>query len=377
MKILIAPDSFKESLSAEEVAESIEQGILKCMPDAECTKIPMADGGEGTVCAILKATGGRKIPVNVKDPLMRDIETFWGLLPDRQTGIIEMASASGLELLKPVERNPMVTTTYGTGQLINAALNEGCKKIVIGIGGSATNDGGAGMAEALGAKLLDKNGYGIHPGGGELCNLKSIDLSDFNNKTQNCEFIIATDVDNQLCGQKGASYIYGPQKGASPEMVEQLDKNLLHYGKILEQVFGKQIISVAGAGAAGGLGAGLIAYCHAEIKNGFDIISKIVNLEDAIRTADLIITGEGKLDKQTKFGKVPFGVAQLAKKYSKPVIGMAGTLGKDHQELYNFGFQSIFSIVDRPQSLEISLSNAKELIINASERIFRLLLAKV
>lgn len=372
MKILIAPDSFKESLSAVEVAKSIEQGILSYIPEAECIKIPLADGGEGTVDAILNATGGRKINARVKDPLMRDIESFWGLLSDGKTGIIEMASASGLELLKPEERNPLITSTYGTGQLIEAALNEGCRRVIIGIGGSATNDGGAGMAKALGAKLIDLNGLGISHGGGALGDLKSINLSGFNNKVLGCEFIIATDVNNQLCGPEGASYIYGPQKGASPEMVLELDKNLLHYGKKLEHTFGRPIISASGAGAAGGLGAGLIAYCNAEIKNGFDIISKIVHLEEEIKTSDLVITGEGKLDRQTKFGKVPFGVAQLAQKYNKPVIGIAGTLGEGYQELYSFGFQSIFSIAEGPRSLEWAMKNAKQLIYNASERIIRL-----
>ena len=372
MKILIAPDSFKESLSAVEVAESIEKGILNYIPEAECIKIPLADGGEGTVDAILNATGGSKIPVSVKDPLMRDIKSYWGLLPDGETGIIEMAAASGLELLKPEERNPLIATTFGTGQLIVSALKEGCKKIIIGIGGSATNDGGAGMAEALGVKLLNKNGHRLSTGGSALGDLETISLSDFNNNVSGCEFIIATDVDNQLCGPEGASYIYGPQKGASPKMVQQLDKSLSHYGTKLEHTFGKPITSLSGTGAAGGLGAGLIAFCNAEIKNGFDIISKIVHLEAAMKTVDLVITGEGKLDKQTKFGKVPFGVAQLAQKYKKPVIGIAGTLGKGYQELYNFGFQSIFSIVDGPQSLEWALENAKQLICNTSERIIRL-----
>jgi len=371
VKILIAPDSFKESLSAIEVADSIEKGILNFKPDTECIKIPLADGGEGTVEAILAATGGSKIKARVMDPLMREIESFWGLLPDDHTAVIEMAAASGLELLANDERNPMLTSTNGTGQLIGSALDHGCKKIFIGIGGSATNDGGAGMATALGIRLLDVNGLDIGDGGVYLSDLSYLDLSGFDERIATCELIVISDVQNPLCGENGASYIYGPQKGADHEMVVQLDLNLNHYGKILEASFGKSIIDEPGAGAAGGLGAGLKAFCNAKLLPGFETISEIVQLEKLIQESDLIITGEGKLDYQTKFGKVPFGVAQMAKKANKSVIGIAGTLGKDYKELYKYGFQHMFSISEGIESLEYSILNAQNLLIKASERIIQ------
>ena len=371
MKILIAPDSFKESLSASEVADYIERGILNIRPDIDCFKIPLADGGEGTVEAILNATGGKKIAASVKDPLMKNIESFWGLLPDDQTAVIEMAAASGLELLSVDERNPMLTSSYGTGQLIKSALDHGCRKIYIGIGGSATNDGGAGMARALGARLLDANGLDIGNGGVNLSDLISLDLSGFDDRISESELMILSDVRNPLCGVHGASLIYGPQKGADKEMALQLDKNLSHLGKILESSFGKSIINEPGAGAAGGLGAGLMAFCNAKLLPGFETISEIVQLEKFIQKSDLIITGEGKLDYQTKFGKAPYGVAQLAKRTNKPVIGVAGTLGNAYEELYKYGFKEIFSISEGIESLEYSILNAKNLLIKTSERIIK------
>ncbi len=371
MNILIAPDSFKESLSASEVADCIERGILNIRPDISCSKIPLADGGEGTVEAILNASGGRKIATSVKDPLLRKIDSFWGLLPDGQTAVIEMAAASGLELLSVVERNPMLTSSYGTGQLIKSALDHGCRKVYIGIGGSATNDGGAGMAMALGARLLDANGLDIGNGGGYLTDLISLDLSGFDDRISESELMVISDVQNPLCGVQGASIIYGPQKGADKEIALRLDKNLSHLGKILESSFGKSIINEPGAGAAGGLGAGLMAFCNAKLLPGFETISTIVQLEKFIQKSDLIITGEGKLDYQTKFGKVPYGVALMAKKFNKPVIGVAGTLGNGYEELYKYGFKEIFSISEGIESLEYSILNAKNLLIKTSERIIK------
>ena len=371
MNILIAPDSFKESLSASEVADCIERGILNIRPDISCSKIPLADGGEGTVEAILNASGGRKIATSVKDPLLRKIDSFWGLLPDGQTAVIEMAAASGLELLSVVERNPMLTSSYGTGQLIKSALDHGCRKVYIGIGGSATNDGGAGMAMALGARLLDANGLDIGNGGGYLTDLISLDLSGFDDRISESELMVISDVQNPLCGVQGASIIFGPQKGADKEIALRLDKNLSHLGKILESSFGKSIINEPGAGAAGGLGAGLMAFCNAKLLPGFETISTIVQLEKFIQKSDLIITGEGKLDYQTKFGKVPYGVALMAKKFNKPVIGVAGTLGNGYEELYKYGFKEIFSISEGIESLEYSILNAKNLLIKTSERIIK------
>ena len=377
MKILIAPDSFKESLSAVEVAECIEQGIKNYRPDIECIKIPLADGGEGTVETILHAIGGEKIPLRVKDPLLREIDSYWGLLPDKETAILEMATASGLELVSPSERNPMITSTFGTGQLIQSALDRNCRTIYIGIGGSATNDGGAGMAKALGARFMDKKGREVNDGGTYLSNIHHIDLSQFDHRVSKCEIIVISDVQNPMCGENGASYIYGPQKGADPEMVKKLDFNLQHFGELLEKKFNKKIITIAGAGAAGGLGAGLVAFCNADIQPGFETFSEITKIEDYIQEADLILTGEGKLDYQTKFGKVPYGIAQLSRKYNKPVIGIAGSLGEGYEELYEYGFQSIISIMEGPITLEEAIKNSRKLILNSAESIIRMISMRI
>jgi len=372
VKILIAPDSFKESLSAVEVADCIEQGIKNYKPDIECIKIPLADGGEGTVEAVLRATGGRKISLRVKDPLSRDIDSYWGLLPDNETAILEMAAASGLELLLPEERNPMYTSTFGVGQLIQSALDYGCKKIYIGIGGSATNDGGAGMAKALGVKFLDDKNEEVGDGGRFLSKINNIDRTGVDQRIKNCEFIVISDVQNPMCGEKGASNVYGPQKGADPDMVKQLDLNLYHFGELLEEITNYKILDLPGAGAAGGLGGGLVAFCNADIRPGFETISEITDIEKFIQSADLVFTGEGKLDYQTKYGKVPYGVAQLSRKYGKPVIGIAGSLGNNYEELYKYGFQGIVSIAEGPISLEDSIKNSKKLITNTAERIVRI-----
>jgi glycerate kinase len=377
VKILIAPDSFKESLSAVEVAECIEQGIKNYRSDIDCIKIPLADGGEGTVETILHAIGGEKIPLRVKDPLLREIDSFWGLLPDHETAILEMATASGLELVSPSERNPMITSTFGTGQLIQSALDRGCRKIYIGIGGSATNDGGAGMAKALGARFMDKKGKEVDDGGKHLSNIHRIDLSRFDHRISNCEIIVISDVQNPMCGENGASYIYGPQKGADPDMVKQLDLNLQHYGELLEKKFNKKIMTLSGAGAAGGLGGGLVAFCNADIQPGFETFSEITKIENYIKDADLILTGEGKLDYQTKFGKVPYGIAQLSRKYNKPVIGIAGSLGEGYEELYEYGFQSIISIMEGPISLEGAIKNSRKLILNSAESIIRMISMRI
>lgn len=374
MKILIAPDKFKGSLSAFEVADNIEKGILKVFPKAIVVKVPMADGGEGTVESLVDATGGKIIKTNVKDPLFRDIESFYGILGDGKTAVIEMAAASGLYLLKDYERNPMITTTYGTGQLIKDALDRGCRRFIIAIGGSATNDGGAGMATALGVKFYDKDGREIGLGGGELSKIYSIDTSNLDERLKECEFIVACDVANPLIGENGASRVYGPQKGATKEMVEVLDKNLEHYGKLLEKYFNKKIIDVPGSGAAGGLGAGLMAFLNAQLKNGIEIIIETLKLEEKIKEADIVISGEGKIDFQTAFGKTISGIAKLCKKHNKPLIVIAGTV-EDIENLYEIGVSSIFSIVEKPMSLEDAIKNAPTLLEKSAERIFRLIKA--
>lgn len=374
VKILIAPDKFKESLSALKVADSIEKGILKVFPKAVIEKVPMADGGEGTVESLVDATGGKIIKTNVKDPLFRDIESFYGILGDGKTAVIEMAAASGLYLLKDYERNPMITTTYGTGQLIKDALDRGCRRFIIAIGGSATNDGGAGMATVLGVKFYDKDGIEIGLGGGELSKIYSIDTSNIDDRLKECEFIVACDVANPLIGENGASRVYGPQKGATKEMVEVLDKNLEHYGKLLEKYFNKKIIDVPGSGAAGGLGAGLMAFLNAQLKNGIEIIIETLKLEEKIKEADIVISGEGKIDFQTAFGKTISGIAKLCKKHNKPLIVIAGTV-EDIENLYEIGVSSIFSIVEKPMSLEDAIKNAPTLLEKSAERIFRLIKA--
>ena len=373
MKILIAPDSFKESLTATEVTRSIKQGISMAIPDAQCIELPLADGGEGTVDALVNAIGGSIIKVKVKDPLMRDIEAYFGILGDKTTAVIEMAAASGLELLKDKERNPMKTTTFGTGQLIRAALDEGCKNFIIGIGGSSTNDGGAGMAQALGVHFLDKHHNELPVGGGNLSSLEYIIDDKIDSRIKKCKVTVASDVNNPLFGREGATRIYGPQKGATPEMVEKLESNLKHYGAKLEDKFQEKFVNLPGAGAAGGMGIGLVAFLNAELRPGFEIIKELTGLEDILKGVDLVVTGEGKMDEQTIFGKTPQGVASLAKRFNKPVIGIAGSLGLNYQELYHHGFDVLVSIIDSPMTLDKALSDADELLRNVSFALFRII----
>jgi glycerate 2-kinase len=369
MKILIAPDSFKHSLSSKDAAAHIAKGILLALPEAEIILAPMADGGEGTVQTIVDATIGKIIKTKAHDPLMREVESFFGAIGDGETAVIEMAAASGLELLADEERNPMVTTTFGTGELIKAALDLGYQKLIIGVGGSATNDGGTGMASALGVKFLDKYGNEIGLGGGALAALEGIDISGLDQRLKSCEITVAADVTNPLTGIQGAAKVYASQKGATAEEVEALEQNLRHYALILKTKMNVDIGMIAGAGAAGGLGAGLMVFANAKTESGFDVVSRIVRLEDKIKDADLVITGEGKIDHQTQFGKTAFGVATLAKNYHKPVIAFAGICGEGYQELYHKGFDLILPISDKPLPLSESLKNAGQLLQNAAERL--------
>ncbi len=374
MNILIAPDSFKDSLSATEVCRFIESGIRKALINPNITCVPLADGGEGFVQSIIDATNGRLIKAKAHDPLMREIDAEYGLLGDNETAIIEMSKVSGLELLSSKEKDPWTTTTYGTGELIRDALNRGCKKLIIGIGGSATNDGGAGMIEALGGKLLTTNGEQIDKGGGSLQKLATIDLANLDKRLSECQVIVACDVTNPLLGKNGASLVFARQKGANSRMINLLEENLSHYANIIQKEIGKDISDIPGAGAAGGLGAGLLAFLNAELKPGFDIIRNTLNLDEYIKQADLIFTGEGKVDFQTQFGKTPFGVAQVAKKYNKPVICLAGSIGEGAEILYKKGITSIFSIVDKPMSLDEAIANATLLLEETAERVMRLYL---
>jgi glycerate kinase len=379
MKVIIAPDSFKGCLSAIQATLAMERGIKKAVHNdninLEIIKVPMADGGEGTVEAIIEAVGGNIIVDDAADPLGRKITSFYGILPDN-TAVIEMAAASGLNLIVPSERNPLRTTTYGTGQLIASALKKGCTNFIIGIGGSATNDCGAGMAQALGAKLIDHDGHEIGLGGGELAKVAKIDLSALNPLIKTAKFTIASDVKNILCGPDGASFVYGPQKGATPEMVKILDNNLRHFAEVIIQEMGKDLLNVPGSGAAGGLGAGLLAFLNAEIKSGINIVMEVANFEEKIKNSDFIITGEGATDFQSMFGKVPFGIAQVAKKWNKPVFCISGTLGTGYEKLYDIGITALFSIVSKPMTLDEAISRGEELLEQATDNIFRLLIVK-
>jgi glycerate kinase len=377
MKILIAPDSFKDCLSAREVASALSRGIQKIIPDATCILVPMADGGEGTVESLVDATRGKRMELKVMDPLMRETLSFYGITGDGETAVIEMAAASGIELLKMDERDPWITSTYGTGQLIKNALDQGVRKILLGIGGSATNDGGAGMAHALGVKFSGKFGPVTVQGGGALSEVEQIHMEELDPRIRLTEIVVACDVSNPLTGPQGASAVYGPQKGADGPMVEKLDRNLLHLAGLIREQLGKEISEIPGAGAAGGLGAGLMAFLDASLMKGFDMIAGVVGLEEKIREADLVITGEGKMDAQTRFGKTPFGVAQMALKHGKPVIGVAGTLDEDAGVLYEQGFDLLMPIQERPGDLETSLAQANQLLERSGERIARLLTMKI
>jgi glycerate kinase len=362
MKILIAPDSYKNSLSAMEVADSVKKGLRKSLPGAEIRTLPMADGGEGTVVSLIDATGGRLVKVKVHDPLMREIESSYGITGDGSMAVIEMAAASGIQLLRKEEKNPWITTTYGTGELIFAALENGCKTILLGIGGSATNDCGTGMAMAMGIKFLDRNGDPVKQGGGALGEIHRIDMSGQDPRIEHTDILIACDVSNPLTGPDGASHVYGPQKGADEDMVEKLDNNLsILAGQIKDQL-GKDIEKIPGAGAAGGLGGGLIAFLEGKLVEGVPAIAERVGLEKEIQWADLVITGEGGIDYQTQFGKTPYGVAQIAKRYNKPVIAVAGTLEEGAERLYEKSFDVILSILDMPMTLEEAIEKTPVLL---------------
>ena len=373
MKIVVAPDSFKGSVSALEAANAIEQGLRRVFPDAVIDKIPMADGGEGTVQSLVDATGGHLQTQRVLAPLENEVDAQFGILADSETAVIEMAAASGLTLVPADKRNPLRTTTYGTGQLIHTALEAGCRRFIIGIGGSATNDGGAGMAEALGVRLLDANGEEIPHGGGGLGQLASIDVSGLHPAVAETETVVACDVNNPLTGPGGASHVYGPQKGATPEMIETLDAHLAHFDGVLTRTLGKSFNDIPGAGAAGGLGAGLMAFLNAELRLGVDIMVDAVNLTERVKGASLVFTGEGQLDFQTAFGKTPVGVAKVAKTHNIPVIAIAGGIAEGAEAVYEAGIDAMLGIVQEPMELEDAVADASRLIADTAEQAARLI----
>ena len=369
MKIVIAPDSYKESLSATEVAQAIEKGFREIFPDAEYVSVPVADGGEGTVEAMIAATGGALQHAVVTGPLGEPVNACWGISGDGTTAFIEMAAASGLALVPSTQRNPLITTTRGTGELILAALDKGARNIIIGIGGSATNDGGAGMVQALGAKLCDAEGKAIGFGGGSLMSLNHIDISGLDARLQHCAIRVACDVTNPLTGPQGASCIFGPQKGATEAMIVELDRNLAHYAEAIKASLRIDVKTVPGSGAAGGMGAALMAFLGAELRSGIESVTQARNLEEHIHDCTLVVTGEGRLDSQSIHGKVPVGVASVAKKYHKPVIGIAGSLTRDVGVVHQYGIDSVFSVLNRIGSLEEAFRDAAENIYQTSRNI--------
>ena len=373
-KILISPQEFKESLTGLEVAKAIQDGINNVDPKIKTKLVPVADGGDGTLQTMVDVTGGEIITETVRDPLGRNIHSVWGKLGDDSGAVIEMAKASGLALLNENEKSATLTSTYGTGQLFKFALDQGIDNFIIGIGGSATNDGGAGFVSAIGAKLLDKNNNDVFPSGANLNSIENIDLSNIDKRINQIEVKVACDVNNPLCGDSGASVIFGPQKGANTDQIKILDENLFYWSQLIENQIGKNIRDIPGAGAAGGLGAGLMAFVNAELALGADIVLDTLDYEKKLPGIDLVIVGEGQTDKSTQFNKSPVAVSTRAKKYGIPVICISGSLGEGYKECSSQGIDSFFSIVNKPMELDYALDNAYDLIRSSTEEIFKTLI---
>ncbi|MDE0512033.1 MAG: glycerate kinase [Gammaproteobacteria bacterium] len=375
MKIILAPDSFKGSLTSLEVAEAMEAGIKRALPDADCIRIPMADGGEGTVQSLLDAAGGELISCSVTGPAGQKVAAAYGMLADGRTAVIEMAAASGLALVGGRNKNPLKTTSYGTGELIRDALDRGARKIILGIGGSATNDAGTGMAQALGVVFRDADGRIIREkgAGGMLHGIESMDLAGIHSGLRRAQIQVACDVDNPLTGENGAARVFAPQKGADAAMVKTLDENLKHFARVIERELGVDVNRVPGAGAAGGMGAGLLVFAGAELKRGIEIISKATSIETHLRSADLVLTGEGRVDFQTAFGKTPAGIARLAGEYGVPVVAIGGGLADDAGEVFKHGIGGLEPAIARDMTLDEALANSRENIANAAERAIRLI----
>ncbi len=372
MKVVIAPDSFKESLTAKQVCDAIQAGLARVWHDAKFVAIPVADGGEGTVQSLVDATQGRLVEVKVMGPQGKRVEAFYGILGDNQTAVIEMAAASGLHHVPVAQRDPKLTTSFGTGELIRYALDQGVTKLIIGLGGSATNDGGVGMLAALGARFTNADGDPIQLTGGGLRELTHINLQDFDPRLQHCDILVACDVNNPLCGDKGASAVFGPQKGATPEDVQLLDGALRQFGLLTEKVTGKMVLESAGAGAAGGMGAALLAYTQARLRPGIEIVLETVQLAYQVSDADLVITGEGRIDSQTVHGKTPMGVAKVAKRFDVPVLALCGCTGDNYQAVYQCGIDAVFAAVPRAMSLEDALKESDFNLADLAENVARL-----
>ncbi len=375
MKIVIAPNSFKENLTSLEVASEIETGLRRVWPDAECIKVPMADGGEGTVQSLVDATGGEIIKCEVSGPLGEKVMAAYGLLGDRRTAVIEMAEASGLPLVPKDKRDPLRATTYGTGELIADAIKRGVEEIILGIGGSATNDAGAGLAQALGVRFLNFGGAPIRDliAGGDLDDVQAVDLSAVNPGLAKVRISVACDVTNPLYGEKGAARVYGPQKGATPEMVEILDRNLAHFAHVIKRSIGADVADRPGAGAGGGIGAGLMAFTNATLKRGIELVVATTRLEDYMQGADLAITGEGRVDSQTAFGKTPSGVAVAARKHGVPVVAIGGGLADDAGTVFAHGIDGLESATPNAMPLDIAIQKSRRYLQDAAERVARLI----
>ena len=371
MKIVVAPQGFKEGLIGIEVARAIAAGIRRVWENAEIVLLPVADGGDGTLQSLVDASGGQIISTEVEDPLGRPIVAEWGALGDGTTAVIEMARSSGLALLKPDERDPLVTTTFGVGQLMLEAVQRGYRKLIIGIGGSATNDGGAGMAQAIGAKLLDSNGNDLDRGGAALLEIDRIDTTGIDTAVASTEIEVACDVNNPLCGPTGASEIFGPQKGADRQMVALLDKALARFSEVITRDIGRNVADTPGAGAAGGLGAGLMAFTQATLRPGADIVMDALDVEECLQGASLVIVGEGQIDKSTIFNKAPVAVANLARSHSIPTIAIAGSLGEGWHDVHEHGISAAFAIENRPMTLQTAMDDAAGLIADTAEEACR------
>lgn len=373
MKVVIAPQSFKGGISGLAAARAIARGVLAAEPEATTALVPVADGGDGTLDALVDGTGGQTFRSIVTGPLGQPVEATWGVMGDGRTAVIEMARASGLALVPLRRRNPRVTTTRGTGELIREALDKGFTHIIVGLGGSATNDAGAGMASALGVNFLDAEGRSLRSGGAALARLAGIDVSKAHPKLAKAKIVGCTDVTNPLCGPTGASAVYGPQKGASPEVVAELDAALKNFAELVQRDLGKQVIDQPRAGAAGGLGAGLLAFAGAELRSGIDMVCEVAGFDKHLEGADLVITAEGRADQSTIYDKAPVGVARRANAKGVPTILLAGSLGQGYEELYKHGVAAIMCIADRPMSFEQSLAHTEELLSAAADRALRLL----
>lgn len=377
MRIVIAPQALKGSLSAAETGQAIARGAREVYPEADLVVVPVADGGEGTTRALVEATGGQLRERVVSGPLGEPVTAFWGLLGDGQTAVIEMAASSGLPLVPPSRRDPRITTTRGVGELIRAALDEGCTHFIIGLGGSATNDGGAGMAQALGARLLDAWDHDLPPGGAALARLARVETRGLDARLAHCICEVACDVTNPLCGPTGASAVYGPQKGATPAVVAELDAALAHYAEIIARDLGRTVRDVPGAGAAGGLGAGLLAFLNVTLRPGAQIVLEAVHLAEHLQNADLVITAEGRLDNQTAYGKSVGAVAALAQKYRLPVLAIAGSLGDNYRALYQLGLAGLAVLPPGPITLDDAMQHAAQLTCETTERALRIYRAGV